>query len=130
MHCAAYAICTALLQVEDAVQAIASGKSLKTVLTQQGAPSMTLDMSIAEALLASDAAAATEASFEVLELVKNRGMKKVNFSTTFTCNTILSTQHAQAMRAAKCQSALRLQSRCSVHSRSTCRTAFSCIAAR
>jgi hypothetical protein len=72
------ATCAALPQVEDAVQAIASGKSLKTVLTQQGTPSVTLDMSIAEAQLSADAAAAAaEASFEVLELVKNRGMKKV-----------------------------------------------------
>jgi hypothetical protein len=72
--------------VEDAVQAIVSGKNLKTVLAQQGTPSLTLDMSIAEAQLSSDAAtatAATEASFEVLELVKNRGMKKVT-NTHFT----------------------------------------------
>jgi hypothetical protein len=66
---------------------------LKTVLAQQGTPSMTLDMSIAEAQLSSDAAAATEASFEVLELVKNRGMKKVidltlNIHSSWMCKAL------------------------------------------
>jgi hypothetical protein len=66
---------------------------------------MTLDMSIAEAQLSADAAAATEASFEVLELVKNRGMKKVmhlTLSTVFTAYTMctaLYTSHVAVVAA-------------------------------